>query len=71
LPPLPELAAHSTPSIPGQLQLPEVVERFSNDIYYHRGSPYSGDGKETTDRTFGDLHQVRSQTKSHDGPLLT
>lgn len=41
-----------------QTQLPEVVERLS-DVYYHRGSPYSGFGKETTDREHGDLHQVR------------
>lgn len=40
-----------------QPQLPEVVERLS-DVYYHRGSPYSGEGKDTTDRTHGDLHQV-------------
>ncbi|KAF8307944.1 glycoside hydrolase family 2 protein [Clavulina sp. PMI_390] len=36
--------------------LPEIVERLS-DVYYHRGSPYSGFGKETTDRAYGDLHQ--------------
>ncbi|KAF8529175.1 glycoside hydrolase family 2 protein [Hysterangium stoloniferum] len=32
--------------------LPEITNRLS-DIYYHRGSPYSGYGKDTTDRTFG------------------
>ncbi|KAF9462600.1 glycoside hydrolase family 2 protein [Collybia nuda] len=36
--------------------LPEVVGKHS-DIYYHRASPYSGQGKPTTDRTLGDLHQ--------------
>ncbi|KAF9058147.1 glycoside hydrolase family 2 protein [Panaeolus papilionaceus] len=36
--------------------LPQVVGENSN-IYYHRGSPYSGFGKVTTDRTYGDIHQ--------------
>ncbi|KAJ7068225.1 glycoside hydrolase family 2 protein [Mycena amicta] len=36
--------------------LPAIVQNLS-DIYYHRGSPYSGHGKLTTDKTFGDLHQ--------------
>ncbi|TCD70426.1 hypothetical protein EIP91_003507 [Steccherinum ochraceum] len=36
--------------------LPSVVEKFS-DIHYHRSSPYSGYGKPTTDKTYGDLHQ--------------
>lgn len=36
--------------------LPEIVSAHC-DIFYHRGSPYSGNGKPTTDRTFGDLHQ--------------
>ena|ERR1700722_7992198 len=36
--------------------LPKVVERLS-DIHYHRGCPYSGQGRPTTDQTFGDLHQ--------------
>ncbi|KAG5646603.1 hypothetical protein DXG03_002907 [Asterophora parasitica] len=36
--------------------LPEIVHKLS-DIYYHRGSPYSGQGKPTTDKTLGDLHQ--------------
>ncbi|KAI0637996.1 glycoside hydrolase family 2 protein [Trametes polyzona] len=36
--------------------LPSVVERLC-DIYYHRSSPYSGFGKETTDKRYGDLHQ--------------
>ncbi|KAI0772055.1 glycoside hydrolase family 2 protein [Trametes elegans] len=36
--------------------LPSVVERLS-DIYYHRSSPYSGFGKVTTDKNYGDLHQ--------------
>ncbi|KAK7470699.1 hypothetical protein VKT23_002121 [Stygiomarasmius scandens] len=36
--------------------LPEIVKNFS-DIFYHRSSPYSGQGKPTTDQTLGDLHQ--------------
>ncbi|KAJ7700040.1 glycoside hydrolase family 2 protein [Mycena rosella] len=36
--------------------LPAVVEELS-DIFYHRGSPYSGQGKLTTDKAYGDLHQ--------------
>ncbi|KAI0650246.1 glycoside hydrolase family 2 protein [Trametes meyenii] len=36
--------------------LPSVVERLS-DIHYHRSSPYSGFGKETNDKKYGDLHQ--------------
>ncbi|KAI0268237.1 glycoside hydrolase family 2 protein [Gloeopeniophorella convolvens] len=36
--------------------LPTIVSELS-DIHYHRSSPYSGHGKVTTDRTYGDLHQ--------------
>ena len=36
--------------------LPKAVGENSS-IYYHRGSPYSGHGKPTTDRTYGDIHQ--------------
>ncbi|KAF8325256.1 beta-mannosidase [Cantharellus anzutake] len=36
--------------------LPEIVERLSG-VQYHRGSPYSGFGKLTTDQKYGDLHQ--------------
>lgn len=36
--------------------LPAVVQEHST-IYYHRGSPYSGQGQPTTDQTLGDLHQ--------------
>lgn len=36
--------------------LPSIVEEHSN-IHYHRASPYSGQGKATTDRTLGDIHQ--------------
>jgi beta-mannosidase len=36
--------------------LPQIVKKHS-DLYYHRGSPYSGHGKLTTDQTYGDLHQ--------------
>lgn len=32
--------------------LPEIVGRLS-DIHYHRSSPYSGQGKASTDRTLG------------------
>lgn len=38
--------------------LPEVVERLS-DVFYHRGSPYSGFGKDTRDRYHGDIHQCK------------
>ena len=36
--------------------LPQIVEKHC-DIHYHRGSPYSGQGKVTTDKTLGDIHQ--------------
>ena len=36
--------------------LPQIVKEHS-DFHYHRGSPYSGHGKVTTDQTYGDLHQ--------------
>ncbi len=36
--------------------LPVAVGKYSN-IHYHRASPYSGQGKPTTDQTLGDLHQ--------------
>ncbi|RDB22567.1 Beta-mannosidase B [Hypsizygus marmoreus] len=36
--------------------LPDIVAKYS-DIHYHRASPYSGQGKPTTDKTLGDLHQ--------------
>ena len=36
--------------------LPAVVSENSS-IHYHRGSPYSGHGKPTTDQTYGDIHQ--------------
>jgi len=36
--------------------LPNIVKKHC-DIYYHRASPYSGQGKPTTDKTLGDLHQ--------------
>ena len=38
--------------------LPEIVGKLS-DIYYHRASPYSGFGRPTTDKNFGDLHQCQ------------
>lgn len=42
-----------------EVTLPAAVKRNCN-IYYHRASPYSGHGKATTDRTFGDIHQCKS-----------
>jgi len=36
--------------------LPAVVSENSS-IHYHRGSPYSGHGKSTSDQTYGDIHQ--------------
>jgi hypothetical protein len=36
--------------------LPCVVKNLS-DIYYHRGSPYSGQGQRSMDQTLGDIHQ--------------
>ncbi|KAI0952282.1 hypothetical protein AcV7_008145 [Taiwanofungus camphoratus] len=54
--------------------LPSVVERFS-DVYYHRSSPYSGFGKVTTDRNYGDLHQWNvwhgSQEPWHNWDILS
>ena len=38
--------------------LPEVVSRLTSDnIPYHRGSPYGGEGWDTADPTVGDIHQ--------------
>lgn len=42
--------------------LPAIVEKHS-DIYYHRGSPYSGHCKPTTDQTLGDLHQCEFENE--------
>ncbi|QRV76379.1 beta-mannosidase [Ceratobasidium sp. AG-Ba] len=53
--------------------LPEVVNRLS-DTYYHRASPYSGYGKPTTDRTYGDIHQLEfqgSQEPWHNWDILS
>ena len=36
--------------------LPAAVSENSS-IHYHRGSPYSGHGKQTSDQTYGDIHQ--------------
>ncbi|KAL4241994.1 Beta-mannosidase glycosyl hydrolase [Abortiporus biennis] len=53
--------------------LPEIVQKFSN-IHYHRSSPYSGFGKPTTDKSYGDLHQWNvwhgSQEPWHNWDLL-
>jgi beta-mannosidase len=43
--------------------LPEIVKKHC-DVYYHRGSPYSGRGKPTTDQTLGDLHQCTFESCS-------
>ncbi|CEL57611.1 beta-mannosidase [Rhizoctonia solani AG-1 IB] len=54
--------------------LPEVVNRLS-DTHYHRASPYSGYGKPTTDRTYGDIHQWNvwhgSQEPWHNWDILS
>ncbi|KAH9999898.1 beta-mannosidase [Russula vinacea] len=54
--------------------LPAIVKEHS-DIHYHRGSPYSGHGKATTDQTYGDLHQWNvwhgSQEPWHNWDLLS
>ncbi|KAG6817452.1 hypothetical protein H0H87_008620 [Tephrocybe sp. NHM501043] len=39
-----------------EVTLPNIVNK-NCDIFYHRASPYSGQGKPTTDRTLGDIHQ--------------
>jgi len=63
LSPLAKPKAHSDPLLaPAFLSsryiyektLPDAVNSLSS-IHYHRGSPYGG--KDTTDRTVGDLHQ--------------
>ena len=46
--------------------LPAAVAKYS-DIYYHRSSPYSGFGKETTDKQHGDLHQCKLLGPKLDG----
>jgi beta-mannosidase len=43
--------------------LPAAVAKHS-DIYYHRASPYSGFGKPTTDKTYGDIHQCEWRADS-------
>ncbi|KAG8907051.1 hypothetical protein FRB99_005428 [Tulasnella sp. 403] len=54
--------------------LPEIMHKHS-DVYYHRGSPYSGYGKVTTDRTYGDIHQWNvwhgSQEPWHNWDILS
>lgn len=37
--------------------LPAIVDKFAPEIFYHRGSPYSGWGKESGHKKWGDLHQ--------------
>ncbi|CUA77413.1 beta-mannosidase [Rhizoctonia solani] len=57
-----------------EVVLPEVVNRLS-DTHYHRASPYSGYGKPTTDRTYGDIHQWNvwhgSQEPWHNWDILS
>ncbi|KAK6340978.1 hypothetical protein TWF696_009290 [Orbilia brochopaga] len=36
--------------------LPEIVAEDGNGVFYHPGSPW-GDGKKTSDKTVGDMHQ--------------
>ncbi|KAF3918903.1 Beta-mannosidase [Dactylellina cionopaga] len=36
--------------------LPDIMEEDGNGVFYHPGSPW-GDGKITSDRTVGDMHQ--------------
>ncbi|KAF6762656.1 beta-mannosidase [Ephemerocybe angulata] len=54
--------------------LPRAVGENSN-VHYHRGSPYSGHGKVTTDRTYGDIHQWNvwhgSQEPWHNWDILS
>ncbi|KAG8871660.1 hypothetical protein FRB97_008399 [Tulasnella sp. 331] len=54
--------------------LPDIVGRFS-DIHYHRGSPYSGFGKDTRNREYGDIHQWNvwhgSQEPWHNWDILS
>ncbi|TFK28781.1 beta-mannosidase [Coprinopsis marcescibilis] len=54
--------------------LSEAVVGYSN-TFYHRGSPYSGQGKPTTDREHGDLHQWNvwhgSQEPWHNWDILS
>lgn len=41
-----------------EVVLPEVVAQLTEDeIPYHRGSPYGGEGWDTADPTVGDIHQ--------------
>ncbi|KIM26256.1 glycoside hydrolase family 2 protein [Serendipita vermifera MAFF 305830] len=40
-----------------EVLLPEMVAKHAPDMYYHRGSPYSGSGKKSDDRKHGDIHQ--------------
>ncbi|KNZ79844.1 putative beta-mannosidase B [Termitomyces sp. J132] len=57
-----------------EITLPAAVKR-NCDVYYHRASPYSGHGKPTTDRTFGDIHQWNvwhgSQEPWHNWDILS
>ncbi|KAG6900940.1 hypothetical protein C0993_004377 [Termitomyces sp. T159_Od127] len=57
-----------------EVTLPAAVKR-NCDIHYHRASPYSGHGRPTTDRTFGDIHQWNvwhgSQEPWHNWDILS
>lgn len=40
-----------------EVLLPDAISRLAPDVYYHRGSPYSGSGKRSDDKKHGDIHQ--------------
>ncbi|KAG9054091.1 hypothetical protein FS842_006210 [Serendipita sp. 407] len=40
-----------------EVLLPEMITKHAPDMYYHRGSPYSGSGKRSDDKQYGDVHQ--------------
>lgn len=40
-----------------EVLLPDAIAKHAPDMYYHRGSPYSGSGKRSDDRKHGDIHQ--------------
>jgi beta-mannosidase len=40
-----------------EVLLPNLVAKHAPDMYYHRGSPYSGSGKPSYDQKHGDIHQ--------------
>jgi hypothetical protein len=40
-----------------EVLLPNAITKHAPDMYYHRGSPYSGSGKRSDDKKHGDIHQ--------------